>query len=70
MAKRVRPMTEERAANIAANAHLTSQYRALPRETQKRLVNDFRRERARGGTMCWSHYLVVILPLLPNEARQ
>jgi hypothetical protein len=63
-------MTEERAANIAAHAHLTSQYRSLPRETQKRLVADYRREQLAGGTMSWSTYVAVVMPLLPDEARQ
>ena len=62
-------MTPERIANIEAAARLRSEYRSLPRETQKRLVEDYRREQSAGGTMSWSHYIAVIMPLLPAAAR-
>lgn len=63
-------MTPKRAANIEAHDRLSREYRSLPRETQKRLVEDFRREKAAGGGMCWSAYIGVVMPHLPDEARR
>jgi hypothetical protein len=63
-------MTPERIANIEAHASLTREYRNLPRETQKRLIDDYRREQANGATMTWSSYIAAIMPRLPREARR
>lgn len=59
-----------RAANIAANAEVSDAYSKLPNATRDRIVDDFRREKANGGTVGWARYIEVILPLLPATARQ
>ena len=66
---RVRPMTPKRAANIAAYAAISAEYRKLPKETRDRLLDDFRSEKANGGTVGWSRYIEVVIPRLPPEAR-
>ena len=60
---------ERRAANKAAYAALRAEYIALPKASQHRILDDYRAEQARGGTVSWANYLAVILPLLPPEAR-
>ncbi len=67
--RRERLMTPERAANIEAHARSSAEFRSLPRETQKRIIEEFRSEKQRGGGMCWAHYLTVTLLHLPDEAR-
>ena len=61
---------EKQEAEAAAHAALLAEYEALPQATREHLLADFELQRATGGTMSWQHFLKIVLPMLPPEARE